>query len=403
LNLVWQDVNNPRIWKNAPDLAQEAYRHHYTNYRHILHRVHPFKLDPKALRVAIELSMEGPEKMADRLELARLPFPEVWIEFDLHEKLYIGNQLGISPLPAEDTPSRIGYLLQEDPGDPLRWTVITWVSVDSIRQPVHKPHRDEMLTSVSMNAWMIDTAKRAIPERIGMVNGVQREMLENAITFNVKGGDYTSEDTWRSFAHLGWGYGSSLEDAEDKADIDPMRVLGQFPMLRNSINVGWEPLSYQIRPVAASKIDRQFTNSCVESRGDVRTIVSILALINEVPIIETPTEQKGSFRGPGGVIRKYLTNKTVTINIPAKKPINQVRRILAKASKSHKARHEVRGHWRTIVHKSDHWRKKENPDGTIVDEFIAAGQLERVWVTSHERGDAAYGYVKHDYKVEKRK
>lgn len=403
LNLIWQDLNNQRIWKDAPALAQEAYKYHYANYRRIFHRARPFNLDSKAVRVAVELSMDGADKMADRLELARLPFPEVWIEFDLHEKLRIGRELGISPGPAEDTPSRIGYLLQEDPGDPLRWSVITWVSVDSIRQPVHKPHRDEMLASVAMNAWMIDTAKRAVPERIGMINGVEREMLERSIKFNIKNGDYNDEDAWRSFAHLGWGYGSSLQDARDDDDIDPMRVLGQFPMLKNSINVGWEPLSYQIRPVSAGQIEIQFANSCVESRGDIRTLVSILALINEVPIIETPSERKGSFRGPGGVIRRYLTNKTVTINIPSRKPIGQIRKLLARASKSHKARHEVRGHWRTIVHKSDHWRKKQRPDGTIVDEFIAAGQLERVWVSNHERGDAAYGYVKHDYKVEKRK
>jgi hypothetical protein len=404
LNLIWRDLHNARIWKDAPVLARDIYKDHYANYRRIFHRARPFNLDSKALRVAIELSMEGPEKMADRLLLARLPFPEMWIEFDLHDKLFIGNELGISPGPAEDTPSRIGYLLQEDPGDHLRWTATTWVSVDSIRQPVHKAHRDEMLTSVAMNAWMIDTEKRAIPERIGAINGVTRQEIESAISLNIKNGDYTKDDAWRAFAHLGWGYGSTMDDVKEAYDgIDPMRVLGQVPLLQNSINVGWEPLSYQIRPISTGRINEQFANSCVESRGDMRTLVSILALINEVPIIETPVERKGSFIGAGGVIKKYLTNKTVTINIPSRKPLKQIQRLLAKKVKSHKARHEVRGHWRTIIHKNDHWRKDNMPDGTIVRTFIAAGQLERVWVESHERGDASYGYVKHDYKIEKRK
>lgn len=342
--------------------------------------------------------------MAQRLFMARLPFPEVWLEFDLHEKLRIGHELGISPGVDEATPKRIGYLLREDPGDPLRWSCVTWVSVDGIKEPVHGPHKGEMLSSMAMNAWMVDTAMRAPPERIGDVNGIPPVELKNKLAINLMGGDEaTTDDAVRAFSHLGWGYGSSMSDKDDPRykGIDPMRMLGEARPLRNSINVGWEAMSYQIRSVSDDDVDRAMVQSCIESRGDVRLIVSLLALVNEVPIIETPVEQKGAFTGAGGKIRKYLTNKTVTINIPSKKPLGQIRRIFSSKIKSHKARHEVRGHWRTIIHKEDHWRKVEQPDGTIERVFIAKGQLERVWVKNHERGDAAYGFVKHDYQVEK--
>lgn len=404
LNLVWRDLHNPRIWARAPKLAQDIYKDHYARYRQIFHRTRRFKIDDKALRVAVELSLEGPEKMAQRLFMARLPFPEVWIEFDLHEKLRIGKELGISPGVDESTPERIGYLLREDPGDPLRWSCITWVSVDGIKEPAHAPHRGEMLSSMAMNAWLVDTAMRAPPERIGDVNGVPyADLRQNLAVTLMNGDEATTEDAIRAFAHLGWGYGSALSDKDDPRyqGVDPMRMLGEAKPLSNSINVGWEPMSFQIRPIASENMEKTLIQSCIESRGDVRLIASLLSLVNEVPIVETPAEQKGAFTGAGGVIKKYLTNKIVTINIPAKRPIGQVRKILARKVKSHKARHEVRGHWRTIVHKEDHWRKTTMPDGTIERVFIAKGQLERVWVKNHERGDAAYGYVKHDYQVEK--
>lgn len=152
LNKVWRDLNNQKIWKRAPPLARTIYADYYGDYRRKIRQARPFNIDDRALRFACELSLEGPRKMAERLSLARLPFPICWIEYDLHEKLRIGADLGISPGVDADTPSRIGYLLQEDPGDPLRWSVTTWVSVDGLSEPAHAPHRGEMLSSMSMNA-----------------------------------------------------------------------------------------------------------------------------------------------------------------------------------------------------------------------------------------------------------
>ena len=404
LNRVWRDLNNQKIWVRAPELARDIYKNYYAEYRKKFYRARPFNVDNRALRVACELSLEGPTKMSERLCLGRLPFPEIWIEFDLHEKLRIGAELGISPGVDDSTPHQIGYLLQEDPGDPLRWSMITWVSVDGMKEPAHIPHRGEMLSSMALNAWLIDTERRAPPNQIGDILAISREDLARDLRINLIGETANSDEALRAFPHLGWGYGSSLENKTDPnySGIDPMRMLGEARQLSNSINVGWEPMSNMIRPIShLGDLRKEFINSCIESRGDVRLVVTLLALINEVPIIETPTQQKGAFTAAGGTIRKYLTNKTITINIPAKKPMKMIRKILAKKAKSHKARHEVRGHWRTIIHKEDHTRKRKMPDGQIVEEFIAKGQLERVWVNHHERGDAGVGWVRHDYKVEK--
>jgi hypothetical protein len=403
LNLVWHDLNNPRIWKRAPTLARDIYQNHYARYRAWFNQSRRFNVDGKALRIASELANEGPSKMAERLCLARLPFPTVWLEYSLHDKLRIGEELGISRGVADTSPSRIGYLLREDPGDPLRWSVITWVSIDNIATPVHKPHQGEMLASVAMHSWMVDTAMRATPERLGDINSFNRKsIIENIKVENAETDSERGEVAADAFPHLGWGYGASLGDMSKYQEYDSMRVLGVSKPLDHSIGVGWEPLSWQIKEVSSDDINRQFVESCVESRGDVRLIVSLLALINEVPIELSPAQQKGAFTGAGGVIKKYLTNNTVTISIPSKKPMRQIRKILSSKAKSHKARHEVRGHWRTIIHKDDHVRKVTHPDGSIEELFFAKGQLERVWVKAHERGDATYGYVIHKYDVQAR-
>ena len=401
--MVWRDLNNPRIWKNAPQRVRGIYRDHYANYRRILPQARPFMIDDKALEVALELSTDEPHKMAQRLFMARLPFPKVWIEFDFHQRVYIGQRLGIAQELDPAAPERLGWLLQEDPSDALRWTATTWSSVNN-NQPVHVPHQGEMMSSMAMYSWMVDSANRAPPERIANINGVKKDFLDGVIKVSDRAYEKHGDESWRSFAHLGWGYTASVDPLAMMGAVDPMRQLTVADSLKDSINIGWEPQTYQMykEDHTTDSLKELFITSVMEARGDVRLIVTLLSLINEVPIIETPSQRKGSFSGAGGAIRRYLMNKTVTINIPSNKPLRRVRQLLNNKVKSRKARHEVRGHWRTIVHKEDHIRKRTQPDGTIVEEFIRKGQLERVWVASHERGDAGVGYVRHDYKVEKR-
>lgn len=404
LDAVWRDLNNVRIWKNAPGQTGPIYRDHYANYRRLFAQARCFNISNKALEVAVELSGEGPQKVAERLFMARLPFPKVWIEYDFKYKVICGNRNGFTESPSPETPERLGWLFQEDPSDPLRWTMTTWVSVTD-KKPAHIPHQGEMKSSMSMVSWMIDTANRSNPERIGAIQAIDRQFLKGVVRWDGfqdnLGPEHDREPAWQGFRHLGWGYTAGATDPRYDG-MDPMRQLSIAPQLQHSINVGIEPMSRQIFPLTyEDQMTEQFVNSCIESRGDVRLAVALLSLINEVPIVETPNQKKGSFMGAGGVMRKYLHNNTVTINIPAKKPMKQIRSLLNSKVKSHKARHEVRGHWRTIVHKEDHIRKRTQPDGSIVEEFIAKGQLERVWVKHHERGDASYGYVKHDYRVEK--
>ena len=399
LDKVWTDLHNQRIWKNMPDPARQIYRDHYAQYRRYFSQARAFNISNKALETAYDLSNDQPEALAKRLFMARLPFPKVWIEYDLIHKTAYASRDGHNPPPVDSTPERIGWLIMEDPSDPLRWVMTTWLPLDP-----NDPKRGSMENQVTVtaNAWLLDTANRTPPEKIGDVIAVDpRDISEHVKLDNFDMDDLKYRNATRTaFSHLGWGYAPPIDEYPDHRDR--MRKLGLAEPLANSLNVGWEPLSAQVRKNSEFEMMSGFIDTCVECRGDVRMAVTLLSLINEVPVELSSTQRSGTLSGPGGIRKKYLVNNTVTINIPSKRPLRQIRQIFSSKIKSHKARHEVRGHWRKIVHKRDHTRKIKQPDGSIEEVFFAKGQVEHVWVNSHERGDATYGYVKHSYVVEKR-
>jgi hypothetical protein len=405
LNQVWMDLNNPRLWKKQPDPTRSIYRDHYAEYRRLFSQTRAFNITNDALKVAFELSLDEPRKVAERLFMARLPFPRTWIEIDFHYKTNLAQKTNVAIGVDDETPGRVGWLLQEDPGDPLRWSSTTFISLDSERKPAWEPLREEMLTSTSFTCFMVDTANRAPPEKIGSILAIDDALLQKFVGVTDKDvpginpidPGMLPDHYWRDFRNIGWGYSGGVEGISRR---QAMRTVASPAALNNSINIGLEPMVKQLTPVASSNIEHMIMNSAVESRGDVRLIVALLSLINEVPIETTTTRKEGSFISAGRP-HKFLKNNLVRINIPARRPMKKIRAILNSKVTFHKARHEVRGHWRTIVHKKDHTRKVRNPDGSFEEIFFAKGQLERVWVNAHERGDASLGYVKHDYSVEK--
>lgn len=403
LNLVWRDLNNSRLWKKQPPAVRTVYRDHYANYRRIFSQARAFNISNEALKVAFDLSMDEPRKVAERLFMARLPFPKVWIEIDFHYKTTLAERVQAATGIDDQTPSRIGWLLQEDPGDPLRWYSSTFIILDSSKKPVWEPVRDEMQTSISLVSFMVDTSNTKAPEKMGPIIAFDDAMLtrfvgvSDSVTKKIADPADLPDQYWRGFRHIGWGYSGNVDGISRR---QAMRTVATPTALENSLNIGVEPMARQLAPFSEDGFEDLIMNSAVESRGDVRLIVALLSLINEVPIVTTSERKEGTFIA-GGKPHRFLQNNTVRINIPSKRPMKKVRAVLKGKIQFHKARHEVRGHWRTIEHKKDHTRKVKNTDGSFEEIFFAKGQLERVWVNSHERGDASLGYVKHDYSVEK--
>jgi hypothetical protein len=395
LNAFWADLHNPKTWKTYHDDRRRFAQDTYARYRMALAQARPFSIDERALKIAYKLSLESPEAVVKRLMLARLPFPKTWIEYDFHARVRIADHLGSGTGEgiAWDSPYRIGYLIEEAPNDAQMWAVTT-ITLPQSAQGLPAGARTEM----SCVTWLVDTLNRRPPLQIGGFKQMPLSLCEGMVQDRLD----LDKSGYPSIRHLGWGYSAS-DDAAAAFKVDRMRIMAVPECLENSINIGLTPLMQNVcglPDVNTNRLQQIILNNAVEMRGDVRILVALLSLINEVPIIKEYVRPSGRVH-MGGVIRPYLQNTIVKIDIPTRRYMSVVRNILRNAQIQAKARHEVRGHWRTIVHKHTHERVRRLPDGTIERKWIHEGELERVWVESHERGDASLGYVKHKYVVEK--
>lgn len=127
-------------------------------------------------------------------------------------------------------------------------------------------------------------------------------------------------------------------------------------------------------------VSHGLANSIVDMRGDLKLWVTVLAMMNIVPIKYTHKPVKPTSDNYQGKQKPYLDYQVVEIEAGRQKVINVVNHAFrAIREKAKKRAHEVRGHWR-VYHK-----------GTP-KEF-------KVWVTEHQRGDASLGFVRQTWEV----
>lgn len=114
--------------------------------------------------------------------------------------------------------------------------------------------------------------------------------------------------------------------------------------------------------------------SLTEWIGEMRFVWSLLAAINDIPVgVREVKPSKGYYAK--GKYRNFVTHSVISILIPK----NRTAQTLAKevVAISRRRAHQVRGHWRRD------WRHEGH----------------KIWVREHQRGDAALGFVTHDYEV----
>lgn len=393
LNELWKEVNESKFLRSARHSQHyEKINSIYANYRNALRRARPFIIDDKALEVAYDLSLQDPSRVAARLPLARLPYDVVWLEFDFRHKTSYAAKMGHAQVPTIETPERLGWLLERDPLNENRWSAVCFTTVPpDIYGNVPDDAPNVSIYTITM---LFDIANEGPPNRIADKEGFRfHEMIDTKV----------AGDDWKEFRHILWGWQAAGPIGKEEDGTRYMRVGMPPESIRNAVNFGVEALA-SISLLEATDYDRfrSIRAAGHEARGDARLVTTLLSLINEVPIERVEAKPKGTFRA-GGNLTKYLSYSTVSIMIPAKRPLRVVDRILKNAEKTYKKRHEVRGHWRTIIHKKDHVRKKLLPDGTYQEITFLKGELERGWVKEHERGDASLGWVEHSYLVEKAK
>jgi hypothetical protein len=135
----------------------------------------------------------------------------------------------------------------------------------------------------------------------------------------------------------------------------------------------------------------------MEIGGGVRYVACLLATLADIPMIKADTTLSKGYVARGQY-RKYLNHSILKINLPAKTTPNKLAKKLIAITR--RRRHEVRGYWRKRVGQNTqlcigpHMWSSESE--THESHCTKCG-LIRKWIAPHERGDAALGYVTHEY------
>jgi hypothetical protein len=297
-------------------------------------------------------------RIADSLRVSsRLPYPTIWIEYPLRAYQRRAKELRSTDADVNPTevPAREGWLLQQHP------------MID---------------TAIMLNIF----TESDVPDNQG----------------------YT---LWTYPFTYGWCCDDSplpwrLEDAGQPPDVEEanlrdlmcVQAVGLVGYKRDNVGIVRSPLIDG--PNTNPRLFDAYKALLNEWAGVVRRVWALLATIDHLPLSYGQVRQSKGFLARGR-IRKYLDHQTITLNVPAKKDT----RVLARQmiAMAHRKRHEVRGHWR------DDWRNPpskrcqphlwvstDDEADHIVCELCRGRQI---YVHMHERGDAALGYVTHDYRV----
>ena len=326
---------------------------HLAPYKGLVRRARPYTLDADATDLVTELASGETirDKIAIYRRLSRLPFEVVWIEFDYMDRFNTRQRLGTVALTEapEDAPTKMGFMLE-------RITETEWRCLTVISYP-------EGITGsgrscdvfgavfvvstegpVEFRSWVRDPAMR---------DGVKAMNEQSA-------------------GMLGWGFGVR-QNGED-FNVAP-------PELRDTVAVdlapSYEHIIHRVIENEPMKSARQVTSKLMldslnEIKGDLRFVCAGLAMLNEVPITTREVRREGTNR-IAGRLKPFMVNRIVSVAIPKTK--GRVRKVMAtlKLAERHMRRHEVAGHWKTVI--------------------LKGGERERRWIKNYERGDASLGYV----------
>lgn len=144
------------------------------------------------------------------------------------------------------------------------------------------------------------------------------------------------------------------------------------------------PAAAELRKLTRDKYHQAANGLLQEGAGDLRRIATLLGLVNTYETLAGPPQQiDGAKLGRVVNMKKvpYLEYRRLSLVLPNDKPADYRIKKLTNSMIRHRA-HMVRGFWRTY-------------------KATAKRPAKRVWVQSHQRGDASLGWVVKSYHVEK--
>lgn len=353
----------------------EGVERYMRKYRTLVKQAKRFYLDEGFIETALTLSYEI-DKVQHWLNIARLPFPVVWMEYDTRHKVSVSVKSGHTIKGPDDDYStvqpRTGYLMQEIDKDSGTWVMSEFVD---------KCDKDHVFAGVApepMGWWVAPEGNVSALPGISKIWGSTAEFSED--------GD---SDTFERIA-----LGSTVP----------------LPWARHRIisllEPTWGEASLEATGTIETKVVRDFlvdrVQHCArETRGVIRFLITVLALLNQAPNVKHIHAGRAGYRPKGMHRLPYLGHSTVTIELPKTKPMIVLARSLDKAAKDrrHYRAHHVRGHFRVAEYGKRPDLRCDHLPTMVEDGLGICTRCERLirWVPHHTRGDATLGWVEQDY------
>jgi hypothetical protein len=278
---------------------------------------------------------------------ARAPHQTVWIEYNLHAELARSNEFVPRQVPISEAPIREGWLIEQHP------------SLDyAFRLHVFSQSSDpdafgyEHFTFPVCYAWTV--TDDPLPWPLLVAHTTDNERYSSEAYLGLPG--YHSE-------HIG---------------------IVKSELINDPTSNNWDVVQSLVK----------------EWMGIIRRMWALLATIDDLPMLTGDVRQSKGFVARGSY-RRFLDHKTITLNIPGKADRIKVARQLTALMR--RRRHQVRGHWR------EDWRSPPSARcpallATTRHQWTAEQRCDvcgghRIWVHEHDRGDAALGFVTHDYSL----
>jgi hypothetical protein len=381
-----------------------------------------YSLDADASRTMADLSLTYFPLMTELLERARLPFPNILLEWDNHAALEI-TRYGKK---ADDAMPRICVLLTRKGGGPGFYIQSLPVFPDGISE-------DRRILAIPNYATEVDPSGFDPPHKGGWHRSIGRAMMVNLYdrlpdvatdpTFwKLLHGEMLLEpDEWLANTFT-WGTVCMNRETGSMAEgnypnpndpkLDRSNPFGNpnLPALRKVFDLTAMTASPHCpRPTIAEGLPDEawkgIGSLIAEDTGQTRMVLAALTMLNLRDRILMPMEGK---RRPRSLSKKvpgpYLVEWNVRIKLPQEEVRRTLNQIKGNTVTTPKRRHDVGGAWCTRLSSGDekcfHKMIYEDADHRHCEN---CGR-KQWWRMEHARGDASIGYVRHPkYIVERDK
>lgn len=363
-NLFDAVVDAAARWKRkGPSFAA---MHRYAQLVRIAER---FTVSDEMVRTALDVGTV--DNLKRWVNLARLPFPITWVEFDLRAKVRHSLSKGTLRLPDQhdekNIGSRMGFLMQTLDEESGLWAMTVFILHDEVGAAPQ-----EVCYFLAPEGPSLQLAKLPPP--------------------------WSSAELDPNYCQISLG----VSPAVDRQVVVDRNEFVAFPEFQNRVQVGWEPTWSEILKGSKDRREKVIYR-LLEDAGLMRFAIIFLALLNAAPTVKEHHAAPGGHRFRGGKFVPYMDHSVITVKLPKGGVRAVIDRIdVASADRRRNRAHRVRGHFRQV----ERGRKTIVPckhEPTLVENGLGIClRCERLirWIPNHQRGDASVGWVTHDYEVE---